>query len=104
MLLLGGRAMLENEYQASLKKKIKTLLPGCIVLKNDPNYIQGIPDLVVFYKNHYGFLEVKKSESASHRPNQDYYVTMINHMSFAAFIYPENEEEILNDLQRALQS
>ena len=94
---------LENDYQGGLIKEIKKLLPGCIILKNDPNYIQGIPDLTIFYEDKWATLEVKTHEKAIHQPNQDYYVATMNGMSFSRFIYPENEEEVLYDLQRTLQ-
>lgn len=80
------------------------MFPGCIVLKNDPNYIQGIPDLTIFYGDKWATLEVKKDASSSHQVNQDYYVDMMNHMSFSAFIYPENKEEVLYELQCAFGS
>lgn len=95
---------LESKFQSDLIKELKSIFPGCIVIKNDPNYIQGIPDLVIFWFDRYAFLEVKKSRTASHQPNQDYYVDLINNMSFARFIYPENKEEVLDELQRSFQS
>lgn len=95
--------MRENEYQETLIKKIKNLLPGCTVLKNDPNYIQGIPDLTVLYQGRGGMLEVKASEKSRERPNQRYFVDLFNKSeTFASFIYPENEEEVLRALQQAL--
>lgn len=93
--------MKENEYQGNLIKEIKKRFPGAMVLKNDSSYIQGIPDLSVFYKDKYAFLECKKSENEKHQPNQDYYVSKINDMSFARFIYPENQEEVLDELQKS---
>ena len=96
--------MKENKFQSSLIKNIKDLLPGCIVLKNDANYIQGIPDLSIFYKGKWAMLECKKSAKESHQPNQDIYVKKANEMSFARFIYPENKQEVLDELQQALQS
>lgn len=90
----------ESEFQRKLIKELKERFPECIVLKNDPNYIQGIPDLMVLGKNKWAALEVKKSAKADHRPNQDYYVEKMNDLSFSAFIYPENKEEILNELER----
>ena len=93
--------MRESQYQAKLIKRIKALFPGCIVLKNDPNYVQGIPDLLVLFGDRWAALEVKQSELASQRPNQRYYVGQMDDMSFAAFIYPENEEEVLDALQRS---
>ena len=90
--------MLENKFQANLIKKLKDKFPGCMVLKNDSSYLQGVPDLTVFYKDKWAVLEAKKSEKAKHQPNQDYYVDKMNEMSFARFIYPENETEVLNEL------
>lgn len=90
--------MLENRFKTKLVAEIKDLFPGCIVLHPDPNEIQGIPDLLILYKNKWAALEGKKSEKASHRPNQGYYVQLMNSMSFAAFIYPENKDEVLDDL------
>lgn len=94
--------MLESTYQLKLIKKIEKMLPGCIVLKNDTQYRQGIPDLSIFYRERWAFLEVKRSASEDIQPNQDYYVELAGQMSFAAFIFPENEEDVLYELQQAL--
>ena len=96
--------MLEKDYQAKLIKKIKKRLPDSIVMKEDANYKQVIPDLIVLNKNKWAALEVKKSENASKRPNQEYYVDKMNSMSFASFIFPENEEDVLNAMEQALIS
>lgn len=91
--------MKENEFQSKLIKKIKERIPGCIVLKNDPTYIQGIPDLLILSKDKWFALECKKSENSHHQPNQEYYINQMNEMSAARFIFPENEEEVLNEIQ-----
>ena len=88
----------ENRYQSELIKKITTLFPQSMILKNDPNYIQGVPDLLVLCNEHWAMLEVKASRKASHRPNQEYYIAKLNHMGFARFVYPENEDKVLRDL------
>lgn len=93
--------MLENRFQAKLIKELKIMFDGCFVIKNDPNYIQGFPDLLILYKNKWAALECKKSEEDSFRPNQQYYINVLNDMSFASAIYPENKEEVLNELQQA---
>ena len=93
---------LERDFQAKRIKELKVMFKGCIIVKNDPNYIQGIPDLLILYNDRWAALEVKKSETAHHQPNQEYYVDLMDQMSFAAFIYPENKEEILYELQQAL--
>jgi hypothetical protein len=94
--------MLENVYQVKLIKRLRELFPGCFILKNDTSYIQGVPDLTILYQDRWGVLEVKVSARAKVQPNQEFYVSELNRMSFAAFIYPENEEEVLNDLAGVL--
>ena len=96
--------MLENKFQAKLINEIKNRFPGCIVMKNDSSYIQGIPDLIILFKNKWAALEVKKSNDASHRPNQDYYVDKMNEMSYASFISPENKEEVLDGMERSFKA
>ena len=93
--------MLENKFQSKLIKELKEEFPGCMVLKNDPTYIQGVPDLLVLYKDRWAGLEVKKSAKAKHQPNQDYYVNKMNEMSYSSFIYPENKDNVLNELRNS---
>lgn len=95
---------LERDYQAALIERLRELLPGCFILKNDSGYLQGVPDLLVLFRDRWAMLEVKPHERAVQQPNQEYYIDELNQMSFAAFIFPENEEDVLNDLQQAFQS
>lgn len=95
--------MLESKFQADLKKELQTRFPGCIVTKLDSSYIQGIPDLLVLYKDKWATLECKKSANAKKQPNQPYYVDKMNEMSFSRFIYPENKEEVLSELQQTFE-
>ena len=94
----------ENSFQAKLIKELKVIFPDCMVLKNDSSYCQGIPDLLILYKDRWAMLECKRSSSASHRPNQDYYIQKLGEMSYASFISPENKERVLNELQQAFRS
>lgn len=96
-------AKLERDFQAKLIKEIKDRFPGCMVLKNDSSYIQGIPDLLILFEDKWASLEVKRSNTASHRPNQEYYVDLMNNMSFSRFICPENKEDILHEMELALR-
>lgn len=96
--------MKENEFQSNFIKKIKTMFPDAIVMKNDPNYIQGIPDILVLHKNHWAAFECKKNRTAKHQPNQNYYVKRMNGMAYSAFVYPENEEDVLLGLQRSFEA
>lgn len=97
-------AKLERDFQANLIKELKTRFPGCIVMKNDSSYIQGIPDLLILHNDKWASIEVKKSANAKKQPNQEYYVERMNEMSFSRFICPENKEEVLNDLQRTWEA
>lgn len=94
---------LEGDYKTELIKRIKKRLPGCVVQLMDSSYQQGIPEVLVLYGERWAILEVKKHAKASHRPLQDHFVEKFNDWSFAAFIYPENEKEVLDALQQALQ-
>ena len=93
----------ESKFQHDLIKEIEERFPTAIVMKNDPNYIQGIPDLTILYKNKWATLECKKSSKENHQPNQDYYVERMNKDSFSSFIYPENKEEVLNAMERSFK-
>lgn len=92
--------MKESKFQSDLKKELKKIFPGCIITKLDSGDIQGIPDLLILYKDKWATLENKKSAKATHRPNQDYYVSKMNNMSFSRFIYPENKDTVISDLKK----
>lgn len=96
--------MLESKFQSDLIKEISKMFIGCIVLKNDANYIQGFPDLLVLYEGKWAALECKRSRRDTFQPNQEYYLDYLDQMSFARVIYPENKEEVLDELQQAFRS
>lgn len=96
--------MLENKFKTNLIDELEEMFPGCMVLHLDPNEVQGIPDLLILYKDKWAVLEGKKHRNAPHQPNQDYYVDVMNRMSYASFIYPENKEEVLDELQQAFRT
>lgn len=101
---MARSSRLESGFQDELREDLYDLFPGCIVMKLDSSYIQGIPDLLILYEDKWAVLECKKSASARRQPNQTYYVNKMNNMSFARFIYPENKEEVLYELQRAFEA
>lgn len=96
--------MLENRFKTKLVKELKDRFPGCIITHLDPNEIQGIPDLLILYKDKWVALEGKKTADASIRPNQLYYVDRMNAMSYASFIYPENKERVLDEISQLFKS
>jgi hypothetical protein len=100
--------MRENKFQSDLIRELKDRFPGCLVMKLDASYIQAIPDLLVLYRNKWAVLECKRSEEAFRKslkdnPNQLYYVNLLDGMSFASFIFPENKEDVLYDLERSFK-
>ena len=106
LIFSQGRAVMKREsvFQSALINELQKIFPGCMVLKNDSSYYQGIPDLLVLYNDKWAMLECKRSSNARHQPNQDYYVEKFGKMSFASFISPENKEEVLDELQQAFKS
>ena len=90
----------ENQFQAQLIRELKAVFPGCIVMKNDANYMQGFPDLLILYKDKWAVLECKRNSNAHRQPNQTYYIDTLKKMSYASFICPENRNEVLNELQQ----
>ena len=97
-------AKLESKFQKELMDEIKKRYPECVIVKNDSGYIQGFPDWTILYKDRWAVLETKRSKDASKQPNQSYYVSKLNNMSYSSFVYPENKEEVLNGLQQAFES
>lgn len=91
----------ETNYRSGLIKRLKVMFPGCECLYNDAEVVQGIPDLMVLYKKNWAMLETKAWKNAKRQPNQPWYVDHFNKMSFAAFISPDNEKEVLDELKRA---
>jgi DNA-directed RNA polymerase specialized sigma54-like protein len=98
------KTKLESDFKSDTLQDIRDQNPGCEILHNDANYIQGIPDTLVVFGPNYAFLEFKRATTASKRVNQEYYVDKFNEMSYASFISPENKEAVLNELQSALRA
>lgn len=96
--------MLESAYKIELIKRIRDRFPGCVILQNDPSFMQGVPDRLILHGDRWGMLEVKRDPGAGTRPNQRYFVEKFNEMSFASFINPHNEEEVLDALQLSFES
>ena len=88
----------EGKFQDALKTSLEEIFTGCLVLKNDPNLQQGIPDLLILFRDKWAFLEVKKSAKEKPRPNQPYWVAWGAQHSFGTFVYPENRDEVIKGL------
>lgn len=96
--------MRESQYQARLIRELEFRFPGCVILKNDAEYINGIPDLLILFNDRWAMLEVKADETSKIQPLQPYWIERLGSMSFAAFIHPSIEQEVLSGLEQALTS
>lgn len=94
---MARSSKLESGFQDSLRDELKKLFPGCMIFKMDQ--IQGIPDLLILFGKKWASLECKKSAKAARRPNQEYYVNLMDSMSFSSFISPENRDAVLDKLK-----
>lgn len=94
--------MRETKYQKHVMDRLEVEFPGCVIIRTDPQRIQGIQDLLVLFRDRWATLEVKISSTARERPNQRFYVEQFNDMSYSTFIFPENEEQVFDELQLAL--
>jgi hypothetical protein len=83
---------------------LRSIFPDAIIIKGDANYLQGIPDLLLLWNSRWAALECKADQASQLQPNQGWYVDLMNKWSFAAFIYPQNEDEVLDALQQAFRS
>lgn len=96
--------MLESVFRDNFLKELKGLFPGCLILKGNSSYKQGVPDILMLWEHHWAMFELKRSPKAVRQPNQEWYVEKLNDMSFAAFVHPANKNEVLDDLQRSFKS
>ena len=92
------RSPLESGYQSRLRKKLLKRYNGCQVMKTDATVDQGIPDLLIVYGSKRAYLECKRSPNARFRPNQKARIEALNSICFARAINPQNEGEVLYDL------
>lgn len=101
------RRKLESPFQSRWIKRLETEFPDCIILKLDANYRQGIPDLLMLWEIYWATFEVKKkrpTKESDFEPNQEWYIAKMDSMSFSACVYPENEEEVIDALQRQFKT
>lgn len=91
-------------YKRKFMDKLEELYPGCYLLLLDPSHKQGVPDVLMLWNGMWAAFEVKASKNAKRQPNQPWHVARMNEMSYAAFVYPENEEAVLHELQEVFQS
>lgn len=93
----------EKIFERHLIEELEELFPGAFVLKMFPGYIQGFPDRLIIYNDRWAAFEVKRTMHSRHQPNQAHYINLLDTMSYASFVYPENKEVFLHEIQRAFR-
>lgn len=94
----------EGRFKEELNKQLMQRFPGCYILINDSGHHPGYPDRTILWGDRWAMLEAKKSHSAAQQANQEYYVELFNKKSFAAFINPDNMEEVLDAMERSFST
>lgn len=101
---MASQDKLERDFQRDVKAELERRLPGCFIIKGNSAVRQGIPDWLILYKDRWAMLEVKRSATSRFRPNQEYYISLLGEMSFAAVIHQQNFDEVLDAIQSTLGS
>lgn len=94
----------EGSFKSQFIKRLQREYPRAIITKNDANQLQGIPDILFLLETFWAVFEAKDNVDSPYRPNQEYYLDLMNNMSFARVVYPEIEEEVIRELQRAYRT
>ena len=90
----------ESEFQTRLIHRLESMFPNAIIYKTSPYAPQGFPDITICHDSGlWAYLECKADRNAKRQPNQEWYVGKLNLCGFDSFIYPDNEEEVLNGLK-----
>lgn len=96
---MARSSRLESGFQDRLIDELSKMFPGSMIFKMDQ--WQGLPDLLILFEDKWASLECKRQEGSKKQPNQDYYVNLMNKMSFSRFINKENKKEVLHELKQA---
>lgn len=93
---------MEKKTQQRLIKHLKRR--GCFVMAITvvPGIPTGTPDVFFCKEGFYGFAEVKSSRTAKYRPLQKEQLKKLNDWSWAKAVYPENYDEIKEELDKLL--
>lgn len=90
----------EGRFKEEFSNELSFLFPDIVMLKNDEQMLQGVPDMLLLFEDKWAMLEFKANENSAVQPNQRYYVGLFNTMSYSTFVFPENRDEVLEELSR----
>lgn len=104
--------MLERTFKKRFREKLIAMKPDIEIFEPNPTQRRSSPDMLLFdgipdEENPiqvWAALEFKASKNSSHRPNQDYRVSRLSKKGYASFVYPENEMEVLDELEKLFPS
>ena len=88
----------ENKFKDKIKKRLN-LFPNSYHFTKEAVSLRVIPDIIGCSNGKFFALEVKASRNSNKTEMQKHILEKIKRAgSFASFIYPENEEEVLTAL------
>jgi len=98
--------MLESAFKKNFITELNVrLAPIDLEYIHTRSHNRSFPDLLILGPGStWAALEFKAAEEADHQPNQAWYINRLNHWAYATFMYPENREEVLGDLEKLFTS
>ncbi len=91
--------MLESEFKEIVKDEIRDRFPD-LDLDFVTTISRSMPDMIILAPACYwAALEFKRSKNSPHRPNQDHHIERLRKKGYATFVYPENLEVVLDELE-----
>lgn len=93
---------LESKFQKEFTDALEEKFPGCLIIKGNSSYRQGLPDWLMLHQDNWAAFEIKRNKNAKRSDSQSYYVNKMNDMSYASFVDPENYREVISEVQQTL--
>ncbi len=97
--------MLESKFKKRTERRIRKRLQRVkIYIVKSSTEVRSAPDLFILGSGMWAALEFKKHKDADRQPNQEHIIDYLDNMSYATFVYPENVEGVLDDLEELFTS
>lgn len=97
------RSDLESNLQAKILKWLRSQGAFATKMQQNATTQAGIADVFFCKEGFYGFLEIKKSKTASRRPGQEAFIKRMDEWSFGRVVWPENWAEVQSELKEMLR-
>lgn len=89
---------LESTFEKEFCKALRQTLGERYTYTFKLTAAKGIPDRLILYKDKYALLEFKQYKNAKKQPGQETWVGHFDNLAYAAIVYPENAEKVMQDI------